>query len=135
MARLLSTRLCGSEPNVPGTSRSNFRAVNPSALFSSARRRYSSGIDGFFARFAVVIPCGVRGALCVPRRSAGTQHFVQRLQGFAAVAIGIDADFIAKLSSQQAIDGYIERLAQYIPERRFDAANRVIDNARNRPGA
>lgn len=50
------------------------------------------------------------------------------------MAIGIDADSITKLSSQQPINRHIQPLAEQIPKRGFYAADRIVDNARNRTG-
>src|SRR5208337_4868026 len=66
---------------------------------------------------------------------AGAQHFVQAFESFASVTIGINADLVAELSSQQTIHWYFKPLAKHIPERGFDAADRVVDNAGNRTGA
>ena len=51
------------------------------------------------------------------------------------MTIGINANSISKLAAQQAIDRYIEPLAEDIPERRLHTADRVIDNSGDRSGA
>src|SRR3979490_102598 len=90
---------------------------------------------GIFAGLAKVISCWARRTYRFPLHRARTQHFVQTLEGFSPVAIGIDADSVSKLPSQQTINGYTEPLAKHIPERGFDAADRVVDDPRHRTGA
>src|ERR1700728_2589732 len=51
-----------------------------------------------FAGMAKIISCLVGRALWLPRGWPRTQHLIQTLECFAAVAIGIDAHSIAKLA-------------------------------------
>src|ERR1700683_2850563 len=48
------------------------------------------------------------------------------------MTIGVNANSIPKLSSQQAVNRDPERLSENIPKRGFNAADRVINDAGNR---
>src|SRR5271155_3550467 len=108
----------------------SFRFLLESLTAIIIGRRWNS-----VAGVAIVVSGGVALSFLLPRCWTGTHHLLQTLQRFASMAIGIDADFISKLASQQPIDGYVEPLAEHIPKGSLDAADRVVDNASDRTGA
>src|ERR1700677_1816103 len=87
---------------------------------------------GIFASCAEIILRNICQASCLPWRGAGTQYFVQALKRLASVAIGVDANPVTKLSSQQTINGHTEPLTEDVPKRSFYTTDSVIDNARYR---
>src|SRR5271154_5071387 len=73
----------------------------------------------------------MRGTFWIPTGPARTQYFVETFQRFSAVAIRVDAHLVAKLSAEQPANRYAKRLAEYIPKRGVDSANRVVHNSRH----
>jgi hypothetical protein len=66
----------------------------------------------------------------------GTENFVQALQGFASVAVRVDADLVEELAAQKAVDRNLPPLSQYVPKSGFNSTNGVVDDPchRTRPG-
>ena len=45
------------------------------------------------------------------------------------MAVSIYANFVAKLSAEQPIDGYVQPLAEHVPESGFNSADGVVNDS------
>jgi hypothetical protein len=71
------------------------------------------------------------GIVFQPGWRAGPQNFIQTLQRLAAVAVGVDANLVAELSTEQPVNGGVEPVSKKVPERGFNPADGVVDDSRN----